>query len=109
MKVNPVNIQAYQQPVRRETPADANRNTQAQAASKNVVIEPKKDSIGSSLAIKPPEGSYADHLTPAESQALELLFGKFRASAERFGNGYSAGDETARPDGHVGRMVDLKV
>ncbi len=110
MKVNPVSIQAYQQTTRRESsaiPTEKNKLAESQAA--NVVIEPKKSSVGSGMAVKAPQGTYADSLTPAESQALEMLFGKFRATADRFGNSYQGDSEMSSPEAFVGRMIDVKV
>jgi hypothetical protein len=109
MKVNPVSIQAYQQLTRRETPATQTESSQKSAATDRVVIEPQKNTVGSSLAVKAPSGTYAEYLTPEENQALEMLFAKFRGTAERLGSGYQDDVDNAGADAHVGRMIDVKV
>jgi hypothetical protein len=110
MKINPVSIQAYQQPARREAPVSSSEKSRpvGQAADK-VVIEPQENSNGSSLAVKAPGGTYAEYLTEAETQALEMLFSKFRANGERFGSGYAGDSEMSGPEANVGLMIDVKV
>lgn len=108
MKVNPVNIQAYQQVGRREQAAPSSTSDEQKQPVQKVAIEPQNKLTGSKLAVKAPSKSYADILTPEERQSLEALFAKYRDSS-RFGSGYQAESaaETAEPT--IGRIVDVKV
>ncbi len=109
MKVNPVSIQSYQQVARREQPAQPQVKSEQDGSVKNsVAIEPQKNLTGSKLAVKAPSGSYADYLSAEEKQALEVLFNKFQDNS-RFGSGYRANADNAKPEATVGRIIDVKV
>ena len=109
MKINPVNIQAYQQTVRRDQ-ADkpASQVDQGVAARNTVGIDPQQQVGGSKLAVKAPSTTYADMLSPEERQALDMLFAKYRDGG-RFGPAYQAGGEGPADEATVGRLVDVKV
>jgi hypothetical protein len=108
MKVNSVNIQAYQQVGRREqaTPSSA-REDQKQSVQ-NVTIEPQSDLQGSKLAVKAPSKSYAEYLSADEKRSLEALFAKYRDAA-RFGAGYQAEASGENPAPTLGGIIDVKV
>ncbi len=105
MNVNQVGIQSYQHISRRETqaaPFDP-KNTAVQSDEK-LVIEPQTESATSKLAVKAPEGNYADFLTADERKALDLLFARFKDRAQLAGKADTAADE-----GALGRIIDVKV
>jgi hypothetical protein len=108
MKVNSVNIQAYQQIGRREQSVPPKADGEQKQPAQHVAIEPQSKLTGSKLAVKAPSKSYAEVLTPEERQSLDALFAKYRDSG-RFGTSYQAesAQETAEPT--VGRIVDVKV
>ena len=108
MKVNPVAIQSYQQVDRQERPAQRPADNSPQAVRESVTIKPQEQSARSRMAVNATGVNYAENLTSEERQALELLFGKFRASG-RFGNSYRVSGEEAIPDGHLGSVLDIKV
>jgi hypothetical protein len=103
MKVNPVSIQSYQQIAQRDRTAN---NAQAiKSEEQSLTIKPEKSTVSSALAVKLPNSTYADYLSAEENQALEILFGKFRASGNFApGSNNNATDETA-----VGKIIDVKV
>ena len=103
MKVNPVSIQSYQQIAQRDRTAN---NAQAiKSEEQSLTIKPEKSTVSSALAVKLPNSTYADYLSAEENQALEILFGKFRASGNFApGSNSNATDETA-----VGKIIDVKV
>lgn len=103
MKVNPVSIQSYQQIAQRDRTAN---NAQAiKSEEQSLTIKPEKSTVSSALAVKLPHSTYADYLSAEENQALEILFGKFRASGNFApGSNSNATDETA-----VGKIIDVKV
>lgn len=108
MKINPVAIQSYQQLNRREPNPTADDSKQAEATGRDVTIQPQSTDSGSDLAVRAPGNTYADHLTAAEREALDLLFKRF-SDTERFGAGYSRNSEAAADDRPLGKHIDLKV
>jgi len=108
MKINPVAIQSYQQLTRREPQQPTVGQEQAEAVARDVTITPQTAKTSSGLAVKAPEGSYAEYLTDAERGALDLLFQRF-ADTERFGSGYSREAAETAPNRTLGKVIDLKV
>ena len=109
MKINPVGIQSYQQVTRRDQNHPAVQDTQAEQAKQQqeVAVKPSEKQVGSDLAVKAPQGSYAEYLTEAERSALDLLFERFGDSG-RFGSAFNrdAGSDQSKT---VGKVIDLKV
>jgi len=108
MKVNPVGIQSYQQVVRQDRPQSQPPDARAERGGeqdRQVVIEPQSELTKSAVAVKAPQGTYAENLSAEERQALDLLFSRFRDTA-RFGSGEQ--QECAGESG-LGRVVDVKV
>ena len=106
MTINPIGIQSYQQLTREATGRPAERNSAAPETT--VTIEPQGTAQASRLAVKASAGTYADHLSPEEKAALEMVFSRFR-EAGRFGPAYRA--EQEKPDGEpgLGQIIDVKV
>lgn len=104
MKINPVSIQSYQQIAQRDRAAEQARALRSE--NQSLTIKPEKNSVTSALAIKVPGASYADSLSPEETQALEMLFGKYRGN-DKFGAGYQTGSSS--DEFGVGRVIDIKV
>lgn len=105
MKINPTAIQSYQQLAQRQTQRPAEQPKQAET-EREVTITPQAEAAKSEMAVKAPEGSYADFLTEAEKAALELLFQRFGESG-RFGSAF-AGGESGSGKG-LGKLIDVKV
>ena len=108
MKVNPVNIQAYQQTGRREQSAPQQADSEQKQPVQKVAIEPQSRLTGSKLAVKASSKSYADILTAEERQSLDALFAKYRDSS-RFGTSYQAESASENAESTIGRIVDVKV
>jgi hypothetical protein len=109
MKVNPVSIQAYQQPApKSEADPAARRPAEKPAPESAIQIGPQKETAGSRLAVRPPTGTYAEFLSPEEKQALDILFSRFRDS-NRFGSAYRADQQADQPETGLGQVVDVKV
>ncbi len=105
MKINPVAIQNYQQIPRRENPtAPQADGANSATVDQRLVIEPQTESTTSRLAVKAPDGNYADFLTLEERKALELLFSRFKYGARA-----GAVAETPANDAALGRLIDVKV
>ncbi|HOD65405.1 MAG TPA: hypothetical protein PKM94_01830 [candidate division Zixibacteria bacterium] len=104
MKINPTAIQSYQQLVQRQ-PQRPDEQARPADAARELTIAPQAAASGSDLAVKAPEGSYADFLTEAERAALELLFQRFGDSG-RFGA--ALGGEAAESR-VLGKLIDVKV
>ncbi|MEW5994269.1 MAG: hypothetical protein AB1744_07725 [Candidatus Zixiibacteriota bacterium] len=107
MKINPVAVQSYQQPVRQDQPSETAPNQQA-SVDQSVKISPQEATAGSRLAVHVPKGDYSELLTPEERQALELLFQRFN-NPGRFGPAYQRGRATAGENPLVGNIIDVKV
>jgi hypothetical protein len=108
MKVNSVNIQAYQQVGRREQAAPPPAKEDQKQSVQNVTIEPQNKLTGSKLAVKAPSKSYAEYLSADEKRSLETLFAKYRDTA-RFGTGYQTEADGENPAPTLGRVIDVKV
>ena len=109
MKINPLGIRAYQHPERQDRSAQTeNRTTAQEATDSTVLVEPQSPVQKSALAVKAPSGSYAQYLSPAERQALDMLFSKFGDST-RLGSAYNEGSDSAESQVTVGRLVDVTV
>lgn len=103
MKVNPVAIQSYQSLTRSDKQAREIPGQDTPAGeTRPVPVEPQQ-SVGSTLAVRGPQGTYADYLSDGEKEALELLFARFHDTG-RFGHAASGATEST-----VGRIIDLKV
>jgi len=109
MKINPLGIRAYQHLERQDRPTLAENQAPArEAAESTVLVEPQSPVSKSALAVKAPSGSYAQFLSPAERQALDLLFAKFGDST-RFGSAYNEGADNTETRAGVGRLIDVTV
>lgn len=108
MKVNSVNIQAYQQVGRREQAAPPPVKEDQKQSIQSVTIEPQSDLTGSKLAVKAPSKSYAEYLSADEKRSLEALFAKYRDTS-RFGSGYQAEASGEAPAPTLGGLIDVKV
>ncbi len=109
MKVNPVGIQSYQQIESRNASAHEQvAKKQSSEAEAVVTIAPQKSQVTSRLAVKAPQGNYADFLTPEEKNALEILFKRFNDPA-RFGPAYQREADAAGEHPLVGQFIDVKV
>lgn len=107
MQVNPVGVQNYQQLNRQDKTAGGADETGKAAESKKVTIDPSEQTGESRLAVKVPQGSYADNLSGAEMRALDLLFNRF-TDAARFGPGYSKDADSNSAEAGVGNVIDMK-
>jgi len=109
MKINPLGIQSYQHLNRQNQTSVANAEANVEKApEKKVIVEPNDVSKKSALAVKIPRGSYAQHLSTEERQALDLLFSKFR-DGSRFGSEYSTAEEKVTDQPALGQVIDVKV
>ena len=61
-----------------------------------------------SLAVKAPEGSYAQYLSDAEKAALDMLFERF-ADTGRFGSAFTRSSGEAAESRALGKLIDVKV
>jgi hypothetical protein len=105
MNVNQVGIQSYQHINRRENQAAPfDPKNISSVVDEKLVIEPQTESATSKLAIKAPEGNYADLLTADERKALDLLFSRFKDRAQFAGTADSPASEAM-----LGRIIDVKV
>jgi hypothetical protein len=108
MKVNPLGIQSYQSVNRQDRPPASPLSTGTDArGDQKVVIEPQSTLQKSALSVKVPQGTYANYLSSAERQALDMLFDKFRDTS-RF-SATAGGTETDSGEQSLGRVVDVKV
>jgi hypothetical protein len=109
MKINAAAIQSYQQITRQNRPGfeQAEQSTKP-TAEKIVTIRPQEAEQPSRLAVQATKGNYSEFLTTEESQAMELLFSKFKDS-DRFGPSYQRGLDSDDSRNPVGRLVDVKV
>ena len=108
MKINPVAIQTYQQANRQNRASIVpTQGDEVSTAEKTVSIPMQDESQGSSLAVKPSEGSYAEYLSPEEREALELLFDRFRIKG-RSAESIRSQDNADTGKSPVGRLIDLK-
>jgi len=109
MKINPLAIRAYQHLERQDRSATAESRVQAQETTDStVLVEPQSPVQKSALAVKAPSGSYAQFLSPAEREALDMLFARFGDSG-RFGAAYNEGSEATESQTRVGRLIDVTV
>lgn len=109
MKINPLGIRAYQHLERQDRPTQAESQAQTpETADSTVLVEPQSPVSKSALAVKAPSGNYAQFLSPAERQAIDLLFAKFGDST-RFGSAYNEGADNAETNAGVGRLIDVTV
>jgi len=109
MKINPVAIQSYQQSARREEPSTVRpENDSHKPSETTVTIKPQDEAFSSKLAVKVPNGGYAEYLSPEERQALDLLFSRFR-DTDRFGASYRAEAPQDENSNSIGRLIDVKV
>jgi hypothetical protein len=108
MKVNPLGIQSYQHINRQDRPPANPLSTGTQAGTdQTVVIEPQSTLQKSAVSVKAPQGTYANYLSNAERQALEMLFDKFRDTGRFGATGGNA--ETEAGERSLGKLVDVKV
>ncbi len=106
MKINPIGIQSYQQLNNRQNQV----NEQADKNQKTddiLNISPKEITDRSEIAVRPPEGTYAEFLSPEEKSALELLFNKYQDS-ERFGSAFNK-NNTQNENKTLGKIIDVKI
>ena len=108
MKINPTAIQSYQQLGQRPTHRPAEQQKQAEMLERGVTITPQANETRSELAIKAPEGSYADFLTDGEKAALDLLFQRFGDSG-RFGSAFAGDGGESGATKTLGKLIDVKV
>ena len=109
MKINPIAIQNYQTPTRRDNSVAVKPEAQEQpgASPASVKINPQEQAQRSRLAVQPQEINRAANLSPEERRAVELLFSRFR-DVSRFGAGYSTKADEKSDEPGVGNLVDLK-
>lgn len=107
MQVNPVGVQSYQQLNRQENATNRTDDPGQSTDPKKVTINPTDQASESRLAVKVPQGSYADNLSGGEMRALDLLFNRFTDST-RFGPGYSKDTESDSAEAGVGNVIDMK-
>lgn len=106
MKINPIAIQSYQQLNNRQNQVNeqADRNHKTDDI---LNIKPQEISDRSEIAVRPPEGTYAEFLSPEEKSALELLFNKYQDS-DRFGSAFNK--NIARSENKtLGKIIDVKI
>jgi hypothetical protein len=109
MKINPLGIRAYQHLERQDRPTAPESQVRPQGETEStVLVEPQSPLQKSGLAVKAPSGSYAKFLSPAERQALDMLFAQF-GNSTRFGAAYNEGNADGADQQTVGRLVDVKV
>ena len=109
MKINPLGVQAYQQLNRQDRPPVPDAQRQSTAATGNpTVVEPQNPSDKSALAVRGPSGSYAQYLSEAEREAIDMLFARFGDNS-RFGFSGRAESTAGEPEKTIGRLVDVKV
>ncbi len=109
MKINPIAIQNYQTPTRRDNAAAVKPEQQEQPGSNlaSVRIDPQLQTQPSRLAVQPQQINRAANLSPEEQRAVELLFSRFRDTS-RFGAGYGTKAVEQSDEPGVGNLVDLK-
>ncbi|RKX29921.1 MAG: hypothetical protein DRP47_00425 [Candidatus Zixiibacteriota bacterium] len=107
MKINPIGIQSYQQlnNQRKNIPSQAEK---AGMPERSLTISPKEITARSEVAIKAPEGSYADFLSTEEKSALDMLFRRY-ADSDRFGPSFNRDVDSGNREDSLGRVIDLKV
>ena len=109
MKINPLGVQSYQQLARREqTETVPKDNKAAEPGNQTMAIRPQSESAGSRISVSATRGSFAEHLSPEEKQALEILFTRFKQT-ERFGPSYRKESAPANENSTLGGMLDVKV
>jgi hypothetical protein len=110
MKINPLGIRAYQHLDRQDRSTVADTQVQSQETTDStVLVEPQSSVQKSALAVKAPSGSYAKFLSPAEREAIDMLFARFGDST-RFGSAYNEGSENTESNNvSVGRLIDVTV
>ena len=106
MKINPIGIQSYQQLNNR--PNQVNEQAEKSQKTEDILnIRPKEITDKSDLAVRAPEGTYAEFLSPEEKSALELLFNKYQDS-DRFGSAFNKNN--ARSENKtLGKILDVKI
>lgn len=109
MKINPTAIQTYQQVTHRPLARPAQDQQGAESVEqRNLTITPQETTAGSELAVKAPEGTYAQYLSDAEKAALDMLFERF-ADSGRFGAAFTRSSDEASQGKTLGKLIDVKV
>ena len=109
MKINPLGVQAYQQLARRDQTETVPKDSKAdELSNQKLAIAPQAQADGSRISVSAARGSFAEHLSPEEQQALEILFARF-SQTERFGPSYRKESAATDESNNVGGILDVKV
>lgn len=108
MKINPIAIQTYQQTAQRQLNRSTEQQKNAESVDQNLTINPQTSAASSDLAVKAPQGSYAEFLTDPEKAALQLLFERFQDTG-RFGAAFNRGEAEPGANQTLGKLIDVKV